>query len=123
MITNLLSNACKYSLAGATTTITVKHEADVIQIDVSDTGIGISPTDQSKLFTKFFRADNSETSEVPGTGLGLYITKNIIETHGGQICVRSEEGAGSTFSFTLPLEDANTVPSDAAVQTEFAVST
>ena len=100
VITNLLSNACKYSPDGATTTIEAIHEDNLLRIDVSDTGMGISKDDQSRLFSKFFRADNSSTSQVSGTGLGLFITKSIIEAHGGQIEVRSEEGKGTTFSFT-----------------------
>ena len=102
VITNLLSNALKYSPAQATTTITVQQEDGFLRISVSDTGYGISPEDQAQLFSKFFRADNSDTSEVPGTGLGLFITKNIVEEHGGQIWVRSELRKGSKFSFTLP---------------------
>ena len=99
---NLISNACKYSPVEATVTITAKESARRIQIDVSDTGIGISTANQLQLFTKFFRADNSSTREVSGTGLGLCITKHLIEAHGGTIWVESEEGKGSTFSFTLP---------------------
>ena len=102
VLTNLLSNACKYSPNEATTTITATAQDELIQIDVSDTGVGISIASQSRLFSKFFRADNSSTREVSGTGLGLFITKSMIEAHGGQIWVRSEEGKGSTFSFTLP---------------------
>ena len=102
MIANLLSNACKYSPEGATATITAKEGPGLIQIDISDTGIGISDADQSKLFTKFFRADNSSTREESGTGLGLFITRHLIEAHGGKIWVESEEGKGTIFSFTLP---------------------
>lgn len=102
VITNLLSNACKYSPAEATVTITAKERAGLIQIDVSDTGIGISKVDQAQLFTKFFRVDNSSTQEVSGTGLGLFITNHLVEAQGGKIWVASKEGKGSTFSFTLP---------------------
>jgi signal transduction histidine kinase len=105
VLTNLLSNACKYSPDGATTTITAEEQHGLIRIDVSDTGVGLSTADQSRLFSKFFRADNSSTSEVSGTGLGLFITKSIIEAHGGEIQARSDEGKGTTFSFTLPTED------------------
>lgn len=105
--TNLLSIACKYSPVGATVTITAKEEGEFVQIDVSDTGIGISEADQSKLFTKFFRADNSATRTESGTGLGLFIVKQLIQTHGGVIWVHSEKGIGSTFSFTLPRADVD----------------
>ena len=102
IISNLLSNACKYSSEEATVTITAKEEPGLLHINVSDTGIGISIAEQSRLFTKFFRVDNSSTREVAGTGLGLFITKHLIEAQGGKIWVESEEGKGTTFSFTLP---------------------
>lgn len=105
VMTNLISNACKYSPVEATVTITVKELAGRIQIDVSDTGMGISDANQSQLFSKFFRADNSWTRDVSGAGLGLFITKHLIEKQGGEIWVESEEGRGSTFSFTLTAGD------------------
>lgn len=102
VITNLLSNACKYSPAGTTVTIAVHRQGDAAQIDVTDEGIGISEEDQAKLFTKFFRADNSFTREASGTGLGLYITRYLVEAHGGSIWVASQEGQGATFSCLWP---------------------
>ena len=121
LLTNLLNNASKYSPEGATTTITAEKQDGLIRIDVSDTGMGISKDDQARLFSKFFRADNSSTSEVSGTGLGLFITKSIIEAHGGQIQVRSDEGKGTTFSFTLPAAEIGDVPTDTGVNAESAV--
>ena len=102
IVTNLLTNACKYSPVGGTATITARENEEFVQIDISDTGIGISETDQSRLFSKFFRVDNSTTRRVFGTGIGLFITRSLVEAHGGKIWVKSEEGNGSTFSFTLP---------------------
>ena len=102
VISNLLSNACKYSPQGARVTIRAREEDAGIRIDVSDTGIGISPEDQERLFTKFFRADNSSTREVSGSGLGLYITKHLIEAHGGHIWASSQIGQGTTFSIIWP---------------------
>ena len=102
VMTNLLSNACKYSLAGAQVTIRAREEAAEVRIDVSDTGIGISSEDQKRLFTKFFRADNSSTREVSGSGLGLYITRHLIEAHGGRIWASSKVGQGTTFSIAWP---------------------
>ena len=102
VMSNLLSNACKYSPQGARVTIRVREEVAAVRVDVSDTGIGISPEDQERLFTKFSRADNSSTHEVSGSGLGLYITKHLIEAHGGRIWASSEIGLGATFSFTWP---------------------
>lgn len=102
VLTNLLSNACKYSSQGARVTIRVREEDAGVRIDVSDTGMGISPEDQERLFTKFFRADNSSTREVSGSGLGLYITKHLIEAHGGRIWASSQIGQGTTFSIIWP---------------------
>ena len=102
VMSNLLSNACKYSPQGARVTIRAREEDAVVRIDVSDTGMGISPEDQERLFTKFFRADNSSTREVSGSGLGLYITKHLIEAHGGRIWASSQLGQGTTFSITWP---------------------
>lgn len=103
VLTNLVSNAVKYSPVDSTVTIRASAMAGEMQLDVVDKGIGISPADQSQLFSKFFRVDNSFTREVSGTGLGLFITKAIVEAHGGRVWVESEDGVGSTFSFTIPL--------------------
>ena len=105
IVSNLLSNACKYSPEAATVAISAKHDDLCIQVDIADTGIGIPQSDQSKLFTKFFRCDNSSTRNVSGTGLGLFITKHLVKAQGGRIWVRSQESRGSTFSFTLPRGD------------------
>ena len=106
VMNNLLSNACKYSPNGAITEISARETSGLVQIDVSDNGIGISQADQSKLFTKFFRADNSSTRAVSGTGLGLFVTRCLVEAHGGRMWAESNEGEGSTFSFTLPVATA-----------------
>lgn len=103
IITNLVSNAYKYSPAGTDITITAKnHNVGQVRIDVADMGVGISPDDQSRLFSKFFRVDNARSRKVYGSGLGLFITKQLVEAHGGSIWVESEEGKGSTFSVVLP---------------------
>lgn len=99
---NLIGNAIKYSLAG-TVTVEVFKDASFATISVTDTGIGIPKKDLSRLFEKFFRATNSDKTGASGTGLGLYITKSIIELMGGRIWAESTEGKGSTFYFTLPL--------------------
>ncbi|MEW5720204.1 MAG: response regulator, partial [Chloroflexota bacterium] len=103
ILTNLISNAHKYTPTTGTITITARGAGDHVRVDVTDTGIGLSPEDQQQLFSKFFRAKNRATQEVAGTGLGLAITRSLIELHGGKIWVESEPGAGSTFSFTLPI--------------------
>jgi len=102
ILTNLLSNAHKYTASGGSVTITARGEGSGVRVSVRDTGIGLSPDDQARLFTKFFRAQNSVTQGVRGTGLGLMITRALVELHGGEITVTSALGQGSTFSFTLP---------------------
>ena len=106
VISNLLSNACKFSPEGATIAVTGKEVDDFVQFEIADTGIGLSERDQAQVFSKFFRSDNSSTSSVSGTGMGLFITKHLVEVQGGEISVNSLEGKGSTFCFTLPKADA-----------------
>lgn len=106
VISNLLTNAIKYSPERATVTIAAKAHEAYVQLAVSDTGIGISTEDQAHLFTKFFRADNSSTREQSGTGLGLYITKMMVEAHGGGIWAKSALGEGTTMSLVWPRADA-----------------
>jgi signal transduction histidine kinase len=102
ILTNLLSNAHKYTPPGGSITITARGEAGHVRVSVQDTGIGLAPDDQARLFTKFFRAQNRGTQGISGTGLGLAITRALVELHGGEITVTSALGQGSTFSFTLP---------------------
>jgi signal transduction histidine kinase/DNA-binding response OmpR family regulator len=102
ILNNLLSNAYKYTREGGATVRA--HVADgVMQVDVIDTGVGISEEDQAMLFTRFFRAEDTDIRQQPGTGLGLNITKSLVEMHGGEIWVESEPGKGTQISFTLPL--------------------
>lgn len=103
VLTNLVNNAVKYTPAGGWIKLMVEvtHDGNVCTC-VADSGIGISGDDQKKLFQKFFRADNSSTREAGGTGLGLVITKTIVEMLGGAIWVESETGKGSRFYYTLP---------------------
>ncbi len=103
VITNLLSNAHKYTLAGGVITVSARASGNKIVLSVRDTGVGLSPEEQSQLFTKFYRADNPSTKKVGGTGLGLWITRSLVEMHGGAVTVESVPGKGSTFSFTLPI--------------------
>jgi signal transduction histidine kinase len=102
ILTNLLSNAHKYTPPGGTISISACREAGRVRINVQDTGIGLSSDDQAHLFTKFFRAQHRTPTGVGGTGLGLAISRALVELHGGEITVTSTLGQGSTFSFTLP---------------------
>jgi two-component system, OmpR family, sensor histidine kinase VicK len=102
VIDNLVSNASKYSEPGATIEIALRHTPHHAVLSVTDEGVGIPPSELSKLFSKFSRIDNEFSATVGGTGLGLFLAKHIVELHHGNISVRSQEGAGSTFTVALP---------------------
>jgi PAS domain S-box-containing protein len=102
-LTNYVSNAYKYTPAGGDIRLVVSKQGNFARTSVRDTGYGISSEDQARLFTRFYRVDNSMTREIGGTGLGLSIVKQLIELQGGEIFVESALGKGSTFSFTVPL--------------------
>jgi signal transduction histidine kinase len=103
ILTNLLSNAAKFSARTSCVTITARREGHHLRIDVRDEGLGISRVDQARLFTRFSRIESRMEPKVKGTGLGLYITKALVEGQGGTISATSEPGVGSTFSYTVPL--------------------
>lgn len=100
---NLLDNAIKFSPSGGQISIQMEPRDEKIMISISDPGVGIAPDKQEKIFRKFQRLDIDDSRESYGHGLGLYITKGLVEAHGGRIWVESIEEEGSTFSFTLPL--------------------
>jgi PAS domain S-box-containing protein len=102
-IQNLVENAIRYNKPGGEIKITLEEKGKEIKFSIEDTGIGIPKDQQNRVFTKFFRAPNAMRIDTEGSGLGLYITKNIIEAHGGKIWFESEEGKGTTFYFTLPI--------------------
>lgn len=102
IMTNLLSNASKYSAKGAQIDVSARRWKDRLYFSVTDHGIGISDDDRKSLFTLFFRADNEETRAVPGTGIGLYIAKTIVDLHGGKIEARPPMGDKTTISFYVP---------------------
>jgi PAS domain S-box-containing protein len=103
-IDNLISNASKYSSAGGKIGLSLTNDHHQAAIAVSDEGVGISAIDIPRLFTKFTRLDNEVSTSVGGTGLGLFLVKNIVELHYGTIMVDSEKGVGSTFTIKLPLK-------------------
>jgi len=103
VVTNLLSNSVKYTPEGGTITLGLKKQKNGILFSISDTGMGIPMGQQSKIFTKMFRADNVKAADTHGTGLGLYIVKSIVEESHGKIWFESKENKGTTFYVTLPL--------------------
>jgi PAS domain S-box-containing protein len=104
ILMNLIDNAIKFSKPeGGTVTITAGKAGDMAQFSVTDTGIGIKEEDKEKLFSLFHQVDSGFSRKYGGTGIGLAITKQLVEQHGGKIWVESKYGEGSTFTFTLPL--------------------
>lgn len=102
---NLYSNAIKYTYEGGKIAVrSFLTPSNMLQVEVEDNGVGMSPEDVKKLFRPFYRADNPLREVAGGTGLGLSIAKSFVEKHGGEMWVTSEKGKGSTFSFVLPLE-------------------
>jgi two-component system phosphate regulon sensor histidine kinase PhoR len=102
VITNLVHNAIKFTPSGGKAIISAKPERDSVVVSVCDTGIGISKEDLPHVFERFYKADKARAGG--GTGLGLAIAKHVVQAHGGNIWAQSEEGKGSTFSFSLPLQ-------------------
>ena len=103
IMTNLIDNGGKYSESGTTIEITTESKSEQIIIKVKDEGVGIKKEDADKLFKKFSRIENHLTSKTQGNGLGLYITKQLVEAMGGIITFESEEGKGTTFIVTFPV--------------------
>ncbi|MBI1356113.1 MAG: GAF domain-containing protein [Acidobacteria bacterium] len=103
VLNNLLSNAIRYSPGGGDIEVSMRQVGELAEISVSDHGLGIPSDAIGKLFTKFYRVDNSATRSINGTGLGLALIKSIVEDHGGEVGVESVEGQGSRFWFRLPL--------------------
>jgi len=104
-IDNLIENAIRYTPAYGKVMVSLEHKKGGIEFSVKDTGVGIPKDQQGRIFTKFFRAANVMRMATEGTGLGLFITKNIIEAHGGKIWFESEEGKGTTFYFAIPVKE------------------
>jgi histidine kinase len=103
ILENLASNAWKYTPEGGRVTVRAGVVGGFVQVDVSDTGIGIAEKDLEHIFERFYRTDQAEVQAVDGTGLGLSIVKMCVELLGGEVWVESCVNEGSTFSFTLPL--------------------
>ena len=102
VLVNLVENAIKYSPEGGRIEVRIADTPDRLRIDVQDEGLGIPPSEQARIFEKFYRLDAEMTRGVGGSGLGLYISREIVEQMGGLLSVRSRRGSGSTFTVTLP---------------------
>jgi len=102
VIANLVHNAIKFTRPGGRITITTRTLEGAVVVDIADTGIGIPKEDLARVFERFYKGDKARAGE--GTGMGLAIAKHVVEAHGGNIWVESEEGKGSTFSFSMPLQ-------------------
>jgi signal transduction histidine kinase len=103
VVLNLLTNAVKFTPAGGQVQLRATRAGDGVVVAIRDTGMGISPADQARVFEEFAQARGGATREQEGTGLGLTLSRKFVELHGGTIWVESELGKGSTFTFTLPL--------------------
>jgi two-component system phosphate regulon sensor histidine kinase PhoR len=110
VLTNLLGNAIKYTPDDGEIYVTAVHEKQhqAVHVTIQDTGLGIHASEQQRVFSKFFRSEDSDVRDRPGTGLGLYITKSLIEKQNGHIWFDSKYGEGTAFHFTLPV--ASEVP-------------
>jgi len=104
VVFNLLSNAVKFTPAGGSITVATERVGDEVQVSVADTGPGIAPEDQERIFEEFQQTEVG-VQQREGTGLGLALSKRLVELHGGRIWVESEPGRGSRFVFTLPSEE------------------
>jgi signal transduction histidine kinase len=110
IVTDLVENAVKYSPGGGTVTVSARRRDDTVEVSVADEGIGIPQAEQTRIFAKFYRAAGGRRDLASGgTGLGLFIAKELLAAMRGRIEVRSVEGEGSTFRFSLPLATQPTV--------------
>jgi two-component system phosphate regulon sensor histidine kinase PhoR len=106
VLTNLLGNAIKFTPAGGSVQVSAEAETTELRFSVTDTGRGVAPEDQARIFERFYQSESTTRQRTGGYGLGLAIAKLIVEQHGGRIWVESEPGQGAQFSFALPLESA-----------------
>jgi signal transduction histidine kinase len=106
LLDNLVSNAIKFTPEGGRVDVRILQRGEAVQVEIEDTGIGIAADEQEQVFQRFFRTSTARDQQIPGTGLGLYIARAIVEAHGGEITVESEPGLGTTFRVDLPLAAA-----------------
>jgi two-component system OmpR family sensor kinase len=114
-ITNVIANAIAYNVPEGTVTVSMRLHDGAAEVVVADTGIGIAPSDVSLVFDPFFRADHARSRDAGGAGLGLTLTRSIIERHGGRVTCASEHGKGSVFTLRLPTRDLTDLGDSAAL--------
>jgi two-component system, OmpR family, sensor histidine kinase SenX3 len=102
LVRNLIDNAIRYTRSGGSVEIRAQEALGIVILEVVDTGVGIPTRDLPRVFERFYRVDRARSRETGGTGLGLAIVRHVAENHGGSVSVRSEIGAGSTFTVRLP---------------------
>jgi signal transduction histidine kinase len=105
VLINLIENAVKYSPEGGVITITTQVVGSAVQVSVADQGIGIPRLELPQVFSAFFRASNASARNYNGLGLGLHLSKAVVDAHGGDLTLSSQEGHGTTATLTLPLSD------------------
>ena len=120
IVGNLLSNAVKYTPPGGRIDVTLAPagESGFIEVSVADTGVGIPPEDHPKLFERFFRSSSAVLARATGAGLGLYITRSLVELHGGRIWFESEPGEGSVFHVTFPVAGPRAAPGPSSASSD-----
>ena len=111
VLTNLIGNTIKYSPPDSTIWVRVRQEGPDAMVCVADQGAGLAPREQERIFDRYFRAEAVRRNPASGVGLGLYISRQLVEHHGGTIWVESTPGAGATFCFRLPLQGQAPAPS------------
>ncbi len=119
-IDNLLENAHDYTRRGGHVQVTIREREGAACLEITDTGVGISASDRPHVFDRFYRVQTEDTFDVYGLGLGLFITRSIVEAHGGDVWVESVPGEGSTFGVTLPLLEEETAGAEEAEEVEEA---
>ncbi len=120
VVDNLLSNALKFTPSGGQVVVraSLRHDGRKVRVAVTDTGVGVPADQLDDIFKSFYQVDGSATREIGGAGLGLAVVKSIVEAHGEKVSVDSEEGTGSTFTFTLPVAATGAVKADPAAEKE-----
>jgi signal transduction histidine kinase len=113
---NLLTNAVKFTPSGGHVDVAAARVDSQIQVSVRDSGIGIAPEDQERIFEEFQQVSAAKRVSTEGTGLGLPLARRFVELHGGRLWVLSAPGAGSTFTFSLPVRSADAVPAGSAAR-------